>query len=174
MHTVTMLTGGARSGKSRYALEVARRYRHRVFVATAEPLDAEMRARIGRHRTERGRGWRTVEAPLDLAGALRKLPAGTEIAVVDCLTVWLGNLMHHRGEQDEYPEISAFLKALDRPACDLVVVTNELGMSIVPDNPLARRFRDTAGRLNQDLARAAHNVLLLVSGLPVVLKGELP
>jgi adenosylcobinamide kinase/adenosylcobinamide-phosphate guanylyltransferase len=174
MHTVTMLTGGARSGKSYYAVEIAGRYRRKVFVATAEPVDAEMRARIERHRAERGPSWRTVEAPLDLAGALRSLPADAEVAVVDCLTVWLGNLMHHRGEADSYPEIADFLKALDRPGCDIVVVTNELGMSIVPEKKLARRFRDVAGRLNQDLARVAHNAVLMVSGLPVLLKGELP
>jgi adenosylcobinamide kinase/adenosylcobinamide-phosphate guanylyltransferase len=175
MSTLTMLTGGARSGKSRFALELAGRHpAPRVFVATAEACDAEMADRIARHRAERGTGWQTVEAPLDLAGALRSLPAETDVAVVDCLTVWLGNLMHHRGERESYAEVAGLLATIEQPPCDLILVTNELGMSIIPDNPLARRFRDVAGRLNQEVARRAGRVLLMVSGLPLALKGEMP
>ncbi len=171
-----MLTGGARSGKSRRALELAAaRAGRRVFVATAEVTDDEMRARIGRHRAERGERFETVEEPVDLAGAVASLSPETAVAVIDCLTVWLGNLMHHRGaEADEYPEVGEFLGALESPPCDLVVVTNELGMSIVPANAMSRKFRDMAGRLNQELARRADRVELLVSGLPLVLKGDRP
>jgi adenosylcobinamide kinase/adenosylcobinamide-phosphate guanylyltransferase len=169
-----MLTGGARSGKSRRALELARaRDGRKAFIATAEVTDEEMRARIERHKLERGPDFDTVEAPLDLAGALRTLPPDTAVAVVDCLTVWVGNLMHHRGaEAEEYAEIGEFLAAIEAPPCDLIVVTNELGMSIIPANAMARRFRDLAGRLNQEVARRADRAVLMVSGLPLQLKGE--
>ena len=175
MAGVTMLTGGARSGKSRRALELARaRAGRKAFIATAEVTDEEMRERIARHRAARGGEFLTVEAPLDLAGALRGLPADVEVAVVDCLTVWLGNLFHGRGEAGEFPEIGEFLTILDDPPCELVVVTNELGMGIVPHNALARRFREVAGRLNQEVAGRAVHVELLVSGLPAVLKDARP
>jgi adenosylcobinamide kinase / adenosylcobinamide-phosphate guanylyltransferase len=174
MSTVTLLTGGARSGKSRRALELAREYSgKKAFIATAELVDDELRARIERHQAERGGDFATVEEPLDLAGALRALPADTSVAVIDCMTVWLGNLMHHNGEELEpYPEVADFIAAIESPPCDLLIVTNELGMGIIPANPMARRFRDIAGRLNQKLAARADRVLLMVSGLPLTLKGE--
>ena len=169
---VVLVTGGGRSGKSRYALERAALYAGRkAFVATAEALDAEMRARIAEHRRARGPRFDTLEAPLDLAGALRRIPPGTAVAVVDCLTVWLGNLMHHHGEGPQsYPETEAFVRALGRPPCDLLVVSNEVGLGIIPDNPMARRFRDLAGWLNQEVARAADEVVLVVSGVPMTIK----
>lgn len=173
----TLITGGARSGKSRYALELAARYARPAFIATAEPFDGEMRARIERHREERGPRWSVVEEPVDLAAALKRLPAGTEIAVVECLTSWLGNLIHRHGdavasrEPGGIEEVAAFLASLDRPPCPLVVVTNEVGLGIVPENALARAFADLAGRLNQAVAARAERVVLMVSGLPLVLKG---
>jgi len=176
---ISLITGGARSGKSRYALALAGRHARPAFVATAEPFDDEMRARIERHRQERGEGWHAVEEPVDLAGALRRLPAGTEIAVIDCLTVWLGNLAHRHGDavlsEDpaEIEEVAAFLAALDRPPCSLVLVTNEVGLGVVPENALARTFIDLAGRLNQAVAARAQRVVLMVSGLPLALKGDL-
>ena len=117
----------------------------RVFIATAEPFDDEIRDRIEKHREERGKAFQTVEEPLDLAGALRALSDDVEIAVVDCLTLWLGNLMHYRGEQTEvYPEVSELIQILDAPPCDLIFVTNEVGMGVIPENAMARRFRDAA------------------------------
>ena len=174
MSEVVLITGGARSGKSRHALEMAgRRERGRVYIATAEPFDDDMRSRIREHRLERGGSFETVEAPLDLTGALGSIPGNTEVAVVDCLTVWLGNLVHHRGEdEDSFPEVNAFLKTLDRPPCDLVLVTNEVGMGVIPESRLARRFRDSLGRLNQEVARRADRVVLMASGLPIAIKGE--
>jgi adenosylcobinamide kinase / adenosylcobinamide-phosphate guanylyltransferase len=184
---VTLVTGGARSGKSRFALALAEETASsRVYVATAEPLDDEMRRRIERHRAERGEGWSTVEEPVDLGGALAALPAGAEFAVVDCLTVWLGNLLHRRGSQEggpladlprrpdladpaAFPEIAALLALLDAPPCPLVLVTNEVGWGIVPDNPLARAFRDLAGRVNEEAARRAERVVLMVAGRPLEL-----
>lgn len=176
---ISLITGGARSGKSRYALALAGRHARPAFVATAEPFDDEMRARIERHRQERDGRWLAVEEPVDLAGALQRLPAGTEIAVVDCLTVWLGNLVHRQGERalDEAPEsleeVAAFLATLADPPCPLVLVTNEVGMGIVATNALARTFTDLSGRLNQAVAARAQRVVLMVCGLPLALKGEL-
>jgi adenosylcobinamide kinase/adenosylcobinamide-phosphate guanylyltransferase len=174
MKTTTLITGGGRSGKSRHALRLAEAYAgKRIFIATAEPFDGEMRARIDSHKRERGEAFETIEEPLDLAGALRSVPGDAEVAVVDCLTVWLGNLMHHRGAEAEgLPEISEFLNILDEPPCDLIIVTNEVGMGIVPENEMARRFRDASGRLGQEVARRAGRVVLMVSGLPVFVKGE--
>lgn len=140
-----------------------------------------MRRRIECHRAERGEGWSTVEEPVDLAGALVRLAPETEVAVVDCLTVWLGNLVH-RGEgaadlaadlanPATFPEIGALLALLDDPPCPLILVTNELGWGIVPDNALARAFRDLAGRVNEEAARRADRVVMMVAGRPLELPG---
>jgi adenosylcobinamide kinase/adenosylcobinamide-phosphate guanylyltransferase len=174
---ITLLTGGGRSGKSRYALELARPYRRRAYVATAEPIDEEMRDRIDRHRRERGADFPTVEEPTDLASALRSLAPETEVAVVDCLTVWLGNLSYRARPGtdlaliESFPEIAALLALLDDPPCDLVLITNELGMGIIPATAEVRAFRDLAGRVNQEVARRAERVLLMVSGIPLAIKG---
>jgi len=173
MNRITLFTGGGRSGKSRQAMERALAYpAPRVFIATAEPLDDEMRERIARHRRERGASFETIEEPVDLAGALRRVPPGTTVALVDCLTVWLGNVMHRRGEAArEYPEIAALVAALRSAPCDVILVTNEVGLGIIPaDNELSRRFRDQAGWLNQAVAQVADEVVLVVSGIPLTLK----
>jgi adenosylcobinamide kinase / adenosylcobinamide-phosphate guanylyltransferase len=173
MKRVTMITGGGRCGKSRQALELARPYRRRAFIATAEAFDGEMSDRIAKHKAERGSEYLTVEAPLDLAGALRSLPGDVDVAVVDCLTVWLGNLMHRHGadgDGESLPEVAALLQALGDPPCDVIVVTNEVGMGIIPENAMARRFRDWAGRVNQRVAAQAGEVVLMVSGIPLKLK----
>jgi len=131
-----------------------------------------MQDRIARHQAERAGSFVTVEAPVHLGEAIRSLPGDVEAAVVDCLTVWLGNLMHYYGEDEAGlgERVEDLLAALQEPPCDLVVVTNELGMGIVPDNELARRFRDLAGWLNQDVAALADEVVLVVSGIPLSLK----
>jgi adenosylcobinamide kinase / adenosylcobinamide-phosphate guanylyltransferase len=175
----TLITGGARSGKSRYALGLSAPYARPAFIATAEPFDDEMRARIERHREERDRRWTVIEEPVHLAAAFQRLPAGTQFVVVECLTSWLGNLVHRHGdslasrEPGGIEEVAAFLDSLDRPPCPVVLVTNEVGMGIVPVNALARAFADLTGRLNQAVAARADRVVLMVSGLPLVLKGEL-
>lgn len=162
-----MILGGARSGKTTHALRLAEATPGGlVMIATAEALDAEMAERIARHRAERGPRWRTIEAPLDLAGALAEVGPG-ETAVVDCLTLWLSNLMF--AEQDVEQETEILITAL--AGHDVVLVSNEVGLGIVPDNALARRFRDEAGRLNQRIAAAADRVLFVAAGLPLVLKG---
>lgn len=173
MNRITLITGGGRSGKSTHALSLARGYREKkAFIATAEAFDDEMRERIGKHRQERGDAFVTVEEPLDPARALKSLPGDIAVAVVDCLTVWLGNLMHHRGARDErYPEMDSLMDILSNPPCDLILVTNEVGMGIVPHNDMARRFRDLAGRVNQEAAALADDVVLMVCGIPVRVKG---
>jgi adenosylcobinamide kinase/adenosylcobinamide-phosphate guanylyltransferase len=167
---VTLVTGGARSGKSTHALTLAGAYSSKTFIATAQVVDDEMRARIEKHRQERGDSFATIEAPLDLASGVRSVPAGCEVAIVDCLTVWLGNMMHAHGPDAPYPEVDTLLEALAEPPCDLILVTNEVGMGIVPDNELARAFRDRAGRLNQRVAELADTVVFVVSGIPMTLK----
>ncbi len=166
---VTLVLGGARSGKSRYAEGlVERQPGARVYLATAEAGDDEMAARIAAHRARRGAGWRTVEAPLELAGALAQASTPDGAVLVDCLTLWLSNLMAAgRDVDEEATRLLAALAGLDGPA---VLVANEVGLGIVPDNPLARAFRDHAGRLNQRIAEAAGRVVLVAAGLPVVLK----
>jgi adenosylcobinamide kinase/adenosylcobinamide-phosphate guanylyltransferase len=172
MSRVVLITGGARSGKSRHALTLAAGARRKGFIATAAPTDEEMRLRIARHRAERGEDFDTVEETTDLAGAVRSLGPDHDIIVVDCLTVWLGNLSHHRGMDDPFPEVKAFLNILREPPCELIIVTNELGMGLVPGGELGRWFRDLAGQVNQAVARIADRVILMVCGVPVTIKEE--
>lgn len=175
MKRILLITGGVRSGKSRYALAAAKPYARRAFVATAVALDEEMTHRIRRHQAERRGKFATVEEPEDLAGALQSIPAGTGVAVIDCLTVWLGNLMHRHGaSRRAFPEMSAFLRALKSPPCDLIIVTNEVGFGIVPENAMARAFRDMAGTLNRRVAERATDVILMISGIPVSIKTSGP
>jgi adenosylcobinamide kinase/adenosylcobinamide-phosphate guanylyltransferase len=172
---VTLVTGGVRSGKSQMALTLATGRGRRVFLATAEPLDEEMRKRIKKHQEDRGASFLTVEEPIHLADALDNLPADVDLVLIDCLTVWIGNLLHRKGAgEGDLPEIDAFLTRLADPPCDLIIVTNEVGMGIVPANELARRFRDLAGWLNQKVAGIGTRVIFMVSGIPTVIKGELP
>ena len=167
---LTLVLGGARSGKSRYAEQaVMASPPPWVYVATAEPFDAEMAARIAEHRSRRGGQWRTIEAPLDLAGAVTGAPASATV-LVDCLTLWLNNLMFNNRDIDaEMQRLETALAARRAPS---VLVSNEVGSGIVPDNAEARRFRDLQGRLNQRIAARADRVLLLVAGLPMVVKGQ--
>jgi adenosylcobinamide kinase / adenosylcobinamide-phosphate guanylyltransferase len=170
---ILLVTGGVRSGKSSYALAAAEPYARRAFVATAVAIDKEMTRRIRRHQQERKGRFLTVEEPEDLAGALRSLSARTDVAVLDCLTVWLGNLMHcHGAARASFPELAAFLRALKKPPCDLIIVTNEVGFGVVPENAMARAFRDLAGTLNRQVAALATDVVLLVSGIPIFLKQD--
>ncbi len=174
-HRITLVTGGCRSGKSRYALQQASTCAHPVFVATAVAFDDEMKARIARHQSDRGPAFATVEAPYDLPGALRALPPDTDVALVDCLTVWMGNLLCRPDTTDASPaEVEDLLAVLRDPPCDIILVTNEVGMGIVPENPLARRFRDDTGFLNQSIAALADTVVFVVSGIPTVIKSKEP
>lgn len=166
---VTLVLGGARSGKSRFAEERVETWPgSRVYLATAEAGDDEMAERIAVHRKRRGDRWETVEEPIDLPGALRRSSTDESVVLVDCLTIWVANLMGAGHAVDvEGERLAAVFGALPGPC---VLVSNEVGFGIVPDNALARRFRDEAGRLNQRIAAAADEVVLVAAGLPLHLK----
>ncbi|ONG49965.1 bifunctional adenosylcobinamide kinase/adenosylcobinamide-phosphate guanylyltransferase [Pseudoroseomonas deserti] len=165
----TLVLGGARSGKSRHAEAlVARHAAPWAYIATAEAWDGEMRDRIAQHQARRDARWATIGAPLDLPGALDQ--AGDRPALVDCLTLWLTNLM--LGEHDVAAATAALEAALDGRAAPTVLVANEVGLGIVPENRLARAFRDQAGLLNQRLAARAAHVHFVAAGLPLVMKGD--
>ena len=168
----TLVLGGARSGKTAFALRSAQalagRDRPLVLIATAEALDEEMTERIAHHRLERGDRWRTVEAPLALPRAVSQCEAA-DVVVVDCLTLWISNLMH--GGHNVAARSLDLVSALAASPAEVFVVSNEVGQGIVPDNALARRFRDEVGRAHQALAEAAAAVVFVTAGLPQRLKG---
>jgi adenosylcobinamide kinase/adenosylcobinamide-phosphate guanylyltransferase len=163
---VTLVLGGARSGKSRFAESLLPKAGQRIYLATAEARDEEMRARILDHQARRGEGWHTIEAPLDIATPI--VQAGRDAVLVDCLTLWLSNLMSARLNIDE--ATGGLCQALSKAQAPVVLVSNEVGLGIVPDNALAREFRDHAGRLNQAIAAAAARVFFIAAGLPLTLK----
>ena len=166
MASFTLLIGGVRSGKSSLATDIGRRHQAGggcvVIVATAEPSDHEMAERIHRHRADRP-SWPVIEEPLDLAGAIAAAP-GEAMVIVDCLTVWLNNMLHHRGAFDPATDASPVVDALVGRAGPAVVITNEVGLGVVPATPLGRRYRDDLGALNQRVAAVATTTLLLVAG----------
>jgi len=164
--TVALFLGGARSGKSRLAQAAAEAHPGPLtFIATAQALDDEMRARIARHQADRGPCWRTVEAPLTLPEAIG---AAKGLVLVDCLTLWLTNLM--LGEHDVAKATARLIEALRAASAPVILVSNEVGQGIVPETPLGRAFRDAAGRLNQAVAAVASEVTLAVAGLPLRVK----
>ncbi len=164
MAKVSLVLGGARSGKTAYALTLAGV--PRTYVATATADDEEMQARIAAHQSERGEDWRLIEAPTDLIGAIASVNDGG--VVVDCLTLWLSNLM--AGSFDVDAETSALIDAFTACPADIVFVSNEIGMGLVPMDPLSRQFRDAQGRLNQRIAAASDSVEFVAAGLPMRLK----
>ena len=167
--TTLLVLGGARSGKSRYAeARIRGTPLAPVYIATAQPLDDEMADRIARHRRDRGDGWRTVEAPLDLPAAIAA-ESGTGAAVlVDCLTLWATNLILADRDVDDAKE--SLVSAIRAHSGALVLVSNEVGLGIVPENALSRRFRDVAGRMNQAVAAVVDEVQFIAAGLPLKLK----
>jgi len=169
---IYFITGGARSGKSSFAEKLANGpFEKRAYLATAQALDAEMVARIEQHRKRRGATWDTYEEPLAVAELARKLSGKYDVLLLDCLTLWLSNVMARieddEAVQSEFDGLSAAITAFGG-SC--VIVSNEVGLGIVPDNPLARRFRDLAGVLNQRMARIADEVYFLASGIPMKIK----
>jgi adenosylcobinamide kinase / adenosylcobinamide-phosphate guanylyltransferase len=184
--TVTLVLGGVRSGKSRYAQQLGERAKRVLFVATAPapssapfsaPCDAEMRAKIEHHRATRPAAWQTVEEPLELARVLAEQGPGCDLAIVDCLTLFVANLLHAAGEDDGRlrklieEKTAALCAALAAAPCDVVLVSNEVGSGVVPAYASGRQYRDALGELNQRVAAVADDVLLLVAGLPLALKG---
>jgi adenosylcobinamide kinase/adenosylcobinamide-phosphate guanylyltransferase len=163
-----LVLGGARSGKTRRALHLACGFSHRVYLATAEALDDEMRERIALHQAERADGWQTIEAPLELVGALAGVDDPQAVVVVDCLTLWLSNLTF--AERDIDAETAALMAALPHTKPAVIFVSNEIGLGLVPETRLGRQFRDAQGRLNQAVAAAVDQVEFVAAGLPIRLK----
>lgn len=164
-----LVLGGARSGKSRHAQALAEATGlRRTYLATAEARDEEMAARIAQHQAERGAGWQTLEAPLDMPNALGTV-ADNDVVLVDCLTLWLTNVM--LGDRDVEKEMEALVAALAAAPQPVILVSNEVGLGLVPETPLGRAFRDAQGRLNQRMAEEVAEVRFVAAGLPLVLKG---
>lgn len=168
--SVTLVTGGCRSGKSEFALSLTEG-RRRLFVATAQALDDEMTCRIARHRRERGDDFPTVEVPLQLPACLSSLENDT-VALVDCLTIWTSNVMFHCGEaeNENYPLFDSLIDVVKDPCCDLIFVSGEVGLGLVPADAESRKYRDLLGRLNQRIAALADQVWFCVAGIPLRIK----
>ena len=168
-----LITGGARSGKSSYAEQRARELGpRRLYIATAEAKDEEMRQRIEEHKRRRGDEWVTIEEPIELAETLLAQRAQTDCALVDCLTLWISNLLLQYDRRFVEEKVGQLVETASRLDFHLVFVTNEVGSGIVPDNPLARQFRDLSGWANQRIAAAANEVLLVVAGIAMIVKKE--
>lgn len=164
-----LVLGGARSGKSRTALQLAESASpERIYIATAQAYDEEMRERIAQHRAERDGSWRTVDAPLDLVEAVRAQTAPGQAVLVDCLTLWLSNII--LAERDPAHESNRLVQAVRDAGGPLILVSNEVGQGIVPTTPLGRRFRDEQGRLNQRIAEVCDAVVFVAAGCPILLK----
>ncbi|MEC3950757.1 bifunctional adenosylcobinamide kinase/adenosylcobinamide-phosphate guanylyltransferase [Sphingobium sp. HWE2-09] len=164
-----LVLGGARSGKSRFAQAQAEALPgDLIYIATAQAFDSEMEDRIARHRATRGPRWRTVDAPIALAAAITDHSRADVVILVDCLTLWASNLL--LGEEDVPSAITALTSAIAHAPGRIILVTNEVGLGIVPDNALARRFRDMAGDINQAVAACADSAIFVAAGLPMVLK----
>jgi len=168
-----LITGGVRSGKSRYAeARAAALGTKLLYLATGAAKDEEMARRIAEHRKRRGENWITVEEPLEIGKELLTHRGRVDCAVVDCLTLWVSNLLIQGGEAEVGRAVEELVKVLPQIDFHLLWVTNEVGWGIVPDNALARQFRDLSGWTNQRIAEMAHEVILMVVGLPVVVKSK--
>jgi adenosylcobinamide kinase / adenosylcobinamide-phosphate guanylyltransferase len=171
MAKITFILGGARSGKSAYALSEASLFQgKKAFIATAESLDAEMEERITRHKAERGPSWTTFEEPINIKEVLWNITPKYPVVLIDCLTLWVSNLLHRQLNTRE--EFEGLVKTLlESPDSHIYIVSNEVGMGIVPENALARAYRDQLGLLNRMIAAAASTVVFMVAGIPLQVKG---
>jgi len=169
----TLIIGGCRSGKSRHALELAEKIsgNKRIFIATCMPLDDEMKERINRHKKERDKSWTTIEAPVELSVVINENSREGDVILVDCLTLWINNLLMETEDPDIiHQRIHKLILAIEEAKCPIILVSNEVGAGIVPENKLARQFRDLAGFTNQKVAERADRVIWMVAGIPVPIK----
>ena len=179
MSEITFVIGGCRSGKSRYALELAGKLseNNKIFIATCQPQDEEMRQRVARHQKDRGKTWITLEVPIALPEAVTQNSYRGDMILVDCLTLWINNLltMTQKVSEDEViGSVDSLTQALQTVKCPVILVSNEVGTGIVPENRLARQFRDIMGMANQRVAACAHGVIWMVAGIPLKIKGSSP
>ena len=177
MKKIVLIMGGCRSGKSRYALELASQVaeKNNIFIATLVPGDDEMKARVQRHQKERDQHWKTFEAPISLPEAVKNHGLKGNVVVVDCLTLWLSNLLLENDDPQRIEEqVHDLIQALETAQCSIFLVSNEVGTGIVPENRLARLFRDMAGLANQKVAACADSVVWMVAGIPVLVKNPGP
>ena len=166
---ITFIIGGARSGKSSFALQKASALPgSKAYIATAQALDNEMRERIEKHKKERPEEWMTFEEPLNISALIKDIQDKHDVILLDCLTLWLSNLMLNNLDLEK--EIDLFCSSLFTVHCSLFIVSNEVGMGIVPDNELSRRFRDLSGYLNRKVAEIADEVYLVTAGIPIKIK----
>ncbi|MBA3035509.1 MAG: bifunctional adenosylcobinamide kinase/adenosylcobinamide-phosphate guanylyltransferase [Desulfobacterium sp.] len=173
MKEITLITGGCKSGKSRHALELADNVKgdRKLFVATCIPFDDEMKERIRRHQEERSKTWHTLEVPVLLSETISEWSAKSDIILIDCLTLWINNIMFQHPDIDKVTDnIQNLVSSIKNSCCPVVLVSNEVGSGIVPDNELARFFRDAAGLVNQKIASISDKVIWMVAGIPVVIK----
>lgn len=169
----SFIIGGCRSGKSRHALKLAEEISgdRKHYIATCDPQDAEMLDRVKRHKSERKPPWKTIEEPLDLPNSIRLIHTKTDVILVDCLTLWLSNILLAHPEIKDLDSWAADLEsALTLSECPVIIVSNEVGTGIVPENKLARQFRDMAGFLNQRIAACCDQVIWMAAGIPVKIK----
>jgi len=168
------ITGGCRSGKSKHALQTAEKMvaGRKIYIATCVPQDDEMKRRVARHQKERGQNWVTVEEPLHLPEAILENSRKADVILVDCLTLWVNNLLMETDNEKQIEEmLSRLIDTLEKARCPIVLVSNEVGSGIVPENRIARQYRDVMGLVNQAVAKAAGKVIWMVAGIPVTIKG---
>jgi adenosylcobinamide kinase/adenosylcobinamide-phosphate guanylyltransferase len=177
MNEITIVIGGCRSGKSRYALDLAGKLSEnkKIFIATCLPQDEEMRQRVARHQKDRGKTWITLEVPIDLPETVTQNSSRGDVILVDCLTLWISNLLtktRETSEREVIESVDNLTRALQTVKCPVILVSNEVGTGIVPENQLARQFRDIMGMANQRVAACADGVIWMVAGIPVKIKGS--
>jgi adenosylcobinamide kinase / adenosylcobinamide-phosphate guanylyltransferase len=171
---ITLVIGGCKSGKSRHALHLAEKGGSRkIFIATCVPFDEELKERIARHREERDGTWKTVDVPIELPEAIRAHDKENAVLLVDCLTLWINNLLLASEDRRHIDEnVTKLMAALSVARCPVILVANEVGAGIVPENRLARLFRDAAGVANQRISALADEVIFMVAGIPMTIKGK--
>lgn len=172
MKEIVLVIGGCRSGKSCFAIEYARGFKRKAFLATCEVLDEEMKKRVEKHQEVRGTDWKTIEAPLALANAISRCGVEAGVILVDCLTLWVSNMiLKGKTEEDVMSRTDELLESIKKIDSTVILVSNEVGTGIVPENALSRMFRDVAGLVNQKVAVCADKVVWMVAGIPVKVKG---